>query len=108
MIIVAAAGANGEIAQSGNWGSTSIDVAIDAATPQRGAVPADAAMQASPSQIAPARLAALAARLVAVAPELDGAALKLRICALARRVPGAKPSTKAGFIGEPWKPYWLE
>lgn len=108
VIIAAAAQFTGEIAKRSNSGARTVDLAIDATTHLPAGEPAIDALQASPSQLALARLAALAARLVAVAPELDGAALKARICALARRVPGAKPSTKAGFIGEPWKPYWLE
>lgn len=108
VIVTTAADANGEIAKGANWGAQAVELAIDIQSRGPGEAPSADVARAAPSQAALARLAALAARLVAVAPELDGAALKRRICALARPVPGAKPSTKAGLIGDPWKPYWLE
>lgn len=57
-------------------------------------------------RLAAARIAALAARLLAVEPGLDGAAMKERIVKLA-----AEPSpaaARSGFIAEPQKPFWLE
>ena len=101
-------GANGEIAKGSNWGAHTIDLAIGTTSHLLEMGSGNGAGGGSPSQVALARLAALAARLVAVAPDLDGAALKRRICSLARPVSGAKPSTKAGVIVDPWKAYWLE
>ena len=108
VIIATAAGANGEIAKGSNWGAHTIDLAIGTTSHLLEMGSGNGAGGGSPSQVALARLAALAARLVAVAPDLDGAALKRRICSLARPVSGAKPSTKAGVIVDPWKAYWLE
>lgn len=56
-------------------------------------------------RLAAARIAALAVRLAAVEPQLDGAGLKARISALAAASPG---SARAGFIAEPHRPFWLE
>lgn len=53
-------------------------------------------------RLAAARIAALAARLVAVEPALDGAGLKARILKLA-----ADPAAP-GLIAEPHRPFWLE
>ena len=58
------------------------------------AVPADTAAAAA------ARVAALAARLLAAAPVPDGAALKQRVVGLATPMPGEK-RTRAGFIADP-------
>jgi hypothetical protein len=63
----------------------------------------------SPSSVAFARTAALAARLSAVEPQLDGAAMKARILGLAKPLPGnPERKTRAGWIAEPWRHFWLE
>ena len=108
IIIATAADANGDLTQGANWGAQTVDLAIDVQS--RGPREGSSGDAAAPSRtgVAQARLAALAVRLVAVAPDLDGNGLKRRICALARRASGAKPSTRTGFIADPWKPFWLE
>ena len=59
--------------------------------------------------VAFARMAALAARLRAVEPELSGAAMKARILGLAKPLPGNPArKTRAGWIAEPWRHFWLE
>jgi len=64
---------------------------------------------ATPSQIALARTAALAARLRAVDTRATAAAMKSRITALAKPLP-ATSSVKAryGWIAEPRRYFWLE
>ena len=62
-----------------------------------------------PPSIALARTAALAARLQAVEPSLNGAAMKVRILGLAAPLPGIpEKKTRAGWIAEPWRHFWLE
>lgn len=58
------------------------------------------------NRLAAARIAALAARLVAVEPGLDGAGLKTRIVKLANEPSPAH--SRAGFIAAPEKPFRVE
>lgn len=79
-------------------------VGADIATVSRLDLRTDTVTPAGP-ETAAARVAALAARLLAVEPQLEGAALKARISAL------AKTPEKAGdppLIAEPHRPFRLE
>jgi hypothetical protein len=66
-------------------------------------------LEVQPGSIALARTAALAVRLHAAEPSLNGAAMKARILAVAKPLPG-KPEkkTRAGWIAEPWRHFWRE
>lgn len=57
-------------------------------------------------EAAAARVAALAARLLAVEPQLDGAGLKARIVGLAR--PPAQAASEPPTLAEPQRPFRLE
>ncbi len=63
----------------------------------------------APHAAAAARIAALAARLVAAEPKLEGAALKARILALAKPLPSPHDkATRHGWIAEPQRPFRVE
>ena len=109
LLIVAACDQNGILAASSNWGASGVDVAIDAVShfvvDERASLPKDPAL----SRIALARVAALAARLLAVEPHIRGAAFKERIVRLAAPLPEQGPKrTRAGFIERPQRHFWLE
>lgn len=64
---------------------------------------------ATPAQIALARTAALAARLIAIDTQASAADLKARIVALAEPLPAlSKNLARNGWIAEPRRHFWLE
>jgi hypothetical protein len=66
-------------------------------------------LEVPPGSIALMRTAALAARLLAAEPGLNGAAMKARILGLAKPLPGnPEKKTRAGWIVEPWRHFWRE
>ena len=88
MIVVTAADAGGQLSKGANIGPKSVDIAITADS--SGMVPG--------SHHAAARVSALAARLKAAEPSLDGPALKHRIVSTALRFASSVPSTRHGWI----------
>lgn len=98
----------GDIPSGGARGGTAADVAIEtsglwerpASLPEAPALPA---------QIALARTAALAARLIAVDTRATAAELKSRIVALAEPLPDARKFlAQNGWISEPRRHFWLD
>ncbi len=109
LLVVAACDQKGVLAPKSNWGASSVDVAIDVVS--HFVVEDGAGLSKDPnlSSIALARVAALAARLLAVEPHIRGAAFKERIVRLAAAMPDqARQNTRAGFIERPQRHFWLE
>jgi hypothetical protein len=109
LLVVAACDQKGVLAAASNWGAATVDVAVDVVSHfvvEDGAIlPNDPNL----SSIALARVAALAARLLAVEPHIRGAAFKERIVRLAAAMPDQAPkSTRQGFIERPQRHFWLE
>ena len=101
LIVVTAADGQGRIADGASWGATKVDIAIP---PGPEEVPAgiDAGRAAALENGAAIRLAALAARLAALEPDLDGPALKARVLAQAKPLPAAPfRRTRLGWIENP-------
>lgn len=108
LLFVAGATADGRLDASANWGATATDIATDGralANPFAATQPANAPVSSSR---AAARIAALAARLLAVEPFIAGAALKARITGLAQPAQGEAEKTRYGFVERPWRHFWLE
>lgn len=103
VIVATAAGADGVPDQQANWGATSVDIAVDIASDASApTLPANT----KPSSRALGRLAALAARLGAIVPDLDGASLKSRILELAQPLPvSALRRVTTGVLIAPWRPF---
>jgi len=100
-IVVTSSDAFGKIAQGSNWGTESVDIAVPGerleVIDHRGAKG-----RASGSSYAAPRIAALAARLLALKPELTAAALKQAILDLASPLPRERsPRTRHGWIANP-------
>ncbi len=109
LLVVAACDQKGVLAPQSNWGAAAVDVAVDVVS--RFVVEDGASLPKDPSlsSIALARMAALAARLLAVEPNIRGAAFKERIVRLAAELPVPSPkSTRLGFIERPQRHFWLE
>lgn len=109
LLVVAACDQKGVLVPHSNWGATTVDVAVDVVSQfvvEEGArLPNDPGL----SRIALARMAALAARLLAVEPHIRGAAFKERIVRLATDLPDQAPKrTRVGFIERPQRHFWLE
>ncbi len=98
LIVVTAADANGGIAEGASWGAERVELAIPLAL--EAVPPTDTPDRAAALENAAAvRLAALAARLLAQEPGLDGPALKARLLAHAKPLPGAPAKrTRFGWI----------
>lgn len=80
-----------------NSGARSIDIAAPVET------------ASAPSEIAAGRIAALAARLLAVEPSLSASDVKSRLLSLAEGYPdGTKKLTRRGVIRTPRRHFWLE
>ena len=108
LLFVAGAGAEGGLDAGTNSGAMTADIATDGralANPFAATEPANAPVSSSR---AAARIAALAARLLAVEPFIAGAALKARITGLAKPAEGQAAPTRYGFIDRPWQHFWLE
>ena len=90
VLVVTATDAHGGLVPGANRGARTVDVAV----------PAPAA-DGDASSCAAARVAALAARLVALEPALKGAQLKARLVALASPFAGPLSPTRAGWIAAP-------
>ncbi len=100
LVTVTAADAAGAIIAGATWGAERVDVAIPVGPES---VPAaDAPDRAAALEnVAAVRLAALAARLLALDPGLNGQGLKARLIALARPFPGSPAMrTRYGWITE--------
>ena len=109
LLVVAACDQNGVLTPKSNWGAATVDVAVDVVS--HFVVEDGASLPNDPnlSSIALARVAALAARLLAVEPHIRGAAFKERIVRLAAALPDqAGKSTRAGFIERQQRHFWLE
>ncbi len=109
LLVVAACDQNGVLTPKSNWGAATVDVAVDIVS--HFVVEDGASLPNDPnlSSIALARVAALAARLLAVEPHIRGAAFKERIVRLAAELPVPSPkSTRLGFIERPQRHFWLE
>ncbi len=109
LLVVAACDQKGVLTPKSNWGASSVDVAIDVVS--HFVVEDGASLPNDPnlSRIALARVAALAARLLAIEPHIRGAAFKERIVRLAAPMPEQVPNrTRAGFIERPQRHFWLE
>lgn len=101
ILVVTAATPEGHLREKANFGKAAVDLAI--------ATPEPNGSSAAPSATAVARVAALAARLVAVEPELSGRGLKARIVDLATQLSDGQASrTRSGWIAEPRRHFWLE
>lgn len=88
LIVVTASDNEGNVAVGANFGDETVDVAAPGTEGITGA--------------AAARVAALAARIAAEEPGLNGAGLKARVLALARPAPdGTTPFSRAGWIADP-------
>ena len=101
MIVVTAADNEGRIADGAGWGGERVDIAI--AVAPDAVPPPDAHDRATAlANIAGMHLAALAARLAAHAPGLDGPGLKARLLAHAKPLPGMPAKRmRAGWIENP-------
>lgn len=107
VLVVAAAGLEGEPVAGANSGRLTIDLATTgSALKGEGTRPADAP---GASLRSAAHIAALAVRLRAVEPAIPSAAVKVRIQDLAKQsaVPGAE-NTIHGVIERPERYFWLE
>ena len=117
LLVVAACDQKGVLAVDSNWGAATVDIAVDVvshfgveggASPPT-SLPTSPANDPNISSIALARVAALAARLLAVEPHIRGGAFKERIVRLATALPEhAGKRTRAGFIERPQRHFWLE
>lgn len=98
LIAVTAADVGGGIADGASWGVERVDIAIPVAPEAVPATePPDRA--AALENTAAIRLAALAARIAALEPGLDGATLKARLLAHAKPFPGTpEKRTRTGWI----------
>ena len=100
IIVVTSADGFGRLAPGSNWGAESVDIMLPAEN-----VPVvdfrGASGSASGSSYAVPRLAALAARLLAAAPELTTAELKTQIFARAVRSPYEDDVVAVGWIPDP-------
>ena len=117
LLVVAACDQKGVLAVDSNWGAATVDIAVDVVSHL--GVEDGASLPTSPaaspanvpnlSSIALARVAALAARVLAVEPHIRGAAFKERIVRLAGPMPDRSSKlTRAGFIERPQRHFGLE
>lgn len=109
LLVVAACDQKGVLSPQSNWGAAVVDVAVDVVS--HFVVEEGASLPNDPnlSSVALARVAALAARLLAIEPHIRGAAFKERIVRLATALPEqAGKTTRAGFIERPQRHFWLE
>lgn len=106
LIVVAAASADGSIFDGSSWGKRAVDVATNAeALTNFGAAGPPFPFKPD-GDIAMARLAALAARLLAIRPDLTANDLKAHVLRLARQPTASSgKATRKGFIAEPWRPF---
>ena len=97
-LVVTAADEKGGLLPTANRGAAAVDIAVAAESVP--SVTLDGKLATiSGTRTAAARVAALAARLLAAEPGLSSAGLKGRIAGLAKPIAGeTKPSTKYGFI----------
>jgi hypothetical protein len=93
VIVVAAADASGRLVSGSNTGAQTIDIAAGIGSDTAG-------LAAAPSEVAAARIAALAARLTAGDTTLAGGALKGKILGLASHS-GTPAQTRAGWLANP-------
>jgi len=109
LIVVAAARADGSIYDESSWGERSVDVATEAGALTSFGAAGPLFSFKPDGDIAMARLAALAARLLAIRPDLSANELKTHVLRLARQ-PSARngKATRMGFIAEPWRPFQVE
>ena len=109
ILIVAAADGAGILDPASSFGATTVELSTDGRDLDN-PLSADAALKAPVTTTrAAARIAALAARLLAVEPYIAGEALKVRISGLADRSGDASRSkTRSGFIARPARHFWLE
>jgi hypothetical protein len=106
VLIVTSADKDGTLAPSANRGAAIVDLAVRAPDRQDWA---SAALSPFQSKAAVARMAALAMRLRAVEPDASASDLKRRIMALAAPPPSGSPiTTRAGWIADPRRHFWLE
>lgn len=98
VLIVTAVNADAAMIPNSNFGPQSVDLATVVDNPSQDA-----------TEIAAARIAALAVRLLAVAPDIDPAEAKGLILALAVPWPPVGVTvSRAGWIAQPQKPWFLE
>lgn len=110
LLIVAPATAAGEVS-IGPAGSLPpvADVAVTVDTSRATSMAAKLPSERERAEQATARIAALAARLLAVDPILDAQGMKQRILALAQPMSGVhKGRSRSGWIAEPRRHFWLE
>lgn len=109
VMLVAASDGEGRLSAHANWGATTVDISTDGRdlkNPFSAKIEPDAP---ATSSRAAARIAALAARVLAVEPFIAGAGLKARILGLADLSGREAPArTRAGDIARPWRHFWLE
>ena len=108
LLIVAGADGQGAIPADADTGATALELSTDGRVLDNPIAGTGAANAPVSSPRAAARVAALAARILAVEPFIAGEALKARIAGLAKPVPGAVSRTRSGFIERPTHHFWLD
>jgi hypothetical protein len=94
LLTVTAAASDGTIFRGASWGQSVVDIAV----PLGDSVAVGAAAPAL-ENAAVARVAAMASRIAATSPALDGAALKARILSYSKPLSTAEPArTRTGWI----------
>ena len=100
-ISVTSVESDGHFSRLGNWGSRSVDVAVPAERVPILLASGDEGLGSGP-EYAVARVAAMAARILAADPSLTGNAVKTRIVEAAKPLPGvAETMTVYGWIEDP-------
>lgn len=109
LIVVTTSNEDGSRAAQANFGSQVVDVAVPIGTIEVGLAISETD-ERCPTTWAASRVAALAARLIAVEPDKSASGLKARIVSLAQ--PSAEDqknkTSKSGWIKQPRRHFWLE
>lgn len=93
MLVVTATDADGRPHPAASTGAKRVDIAVPVELP-----PGRPATAAEVENRAAVRVAALAARMLAVTPGLDAAGLKARLLSHAKPLPGGGAATRAGWL----------
>jgi len=100
MIVVTSAGDDTRPAEGSNWGAKTVDLLV----PAENQVATDfdgSTQRVSGSSYAVSRVAAMAARLAADAPDADGIQLRAAVLARAQRLPQLDRYVSTGYIADP-------